>query len=267
MTVGKPYFDKDLRKKVLYDIGSGNYGVAVSTGPSYTSQRQEAFSVYSEVAKTDKNFMGVAGDIVFRNMDAPGSEQIAERLEKLLPAEIRPQKAGEEGEPTVPPEMLQKMQMIQEQAGAVIEGLTQKVQELESEISSRTIEAETRERIAMLQEETKRLIAAVNIGQKEAQTLLLSELQSIKHKLDLSDAEKEREHRAKQAEMDRKAAAAQAQQGAQEQPQGPSGQSAASMPGTAAPAAPALPPAASPNGAPLMPPATPAVSAEAPPME
>lgn len=215
--VNTQWRDPELKRVVNYDVENGDYGVAVSTGPSFTSQRQEAFVTYSEIAKTDRNFMGVAGDIVFRNMDAPGADQIADRLEKLLPEEIRPQKQGDDGQPGISPQVAAKVQMIQAEAGRVIEGLTQRVQELEQEIESRTVEVEGKKYTVQLQEETKRLIAAANLGQKEGLQLLLSELQAVKHRLDLQDAEAARQHQAKQAEANRTTQQAEAERQRQHQ--------------------------------------------------
>lgn len=66
-----------------YDFSNASdYGVRVITGPSFTTQRQQAADFYSKVASQWPEFMQIAGDLVFSYSDAPGAKQIAERLKK-----------------------------------------------------------------------------------------------------------------------------------------------------------------------------------------
>ena len=206
--VGEPWKDPETNETVHHQLDVGDYAVAVSTGPSYTSQRKEAFDTYWQIAKADKMFMSVAGDKVFRASDFPGSDEIADRYEKLLPEAIRPQKGGPA---QIPPAMMQKFAQIQQVAGDTIEQLTARVKQLESDIDAQTVQVESRERIAAMQEETKRLIAVGTLNQKEGLTLLESELSAIKHRLELQQAEEDRQHAARQAEADRQQTAQQAE--------------------------------------------------------
>ena len=240
VTIGKKWRDDVSGKIVHYDIESGNYGVSVETGPSYTSKREEAFASYWEMFKESPGLITALGPTIFRTCDLPGSDQIADILEKMMPPEIRPQPAG--GAPQIPPQVQQQLSAVQQRASAVIEGLTSRVAELEQELQGRMMEIESKERISTLSEETKRLIAAAQLGQKEGLTLLMTELQSIKHRLDFEDAERDREMQGQQAELDRKHQAA----------------LAAQQPPAAPPDQPTAPPdSAPPNGAPP-PPAAPA---------
>lgn len=98
------------------DITKGKYDVVLETGPSFTTQRQEALNAMMTLLQTSPEMMGVIGDLVAKNMDWPGAYEIYERLRKLPSIQQFIQdEDGEGGEPT--PEQLQQMAaMEQEQA-------------------------------------------------------------------------------------------------------------------------------------------------------
>ena len=74
--------------EVMHDLSVGKYTVTISDGPSYESQRSEASDKLMECAKVYPQFMQLAGDIVFRNMDFDGAQEIADRLRATIPPEI-----------------------------------------------------------------------------------------------------------------------------------------------------------------------------------
>lgn len=191
-----PYVDPDSGETIHHQLSVGTYGAAVSTGPNFLSQRDEAFDAYSKIAQADKNFMGVAGDILFANLNAPGSEEIAKRYhDAVIPPQLR--KTG--GQQSLPPEAQQKIQQMTEQAqqsGQLITALTDHVNKLTADIAAKDSEMASRERIAAMQERTKREIGLATIDQKDAMGLLLADLASVKHRLDLHDQGLQREHEA-----------------------------------------------------------------------
>lgn len=73
----------------IYNLNVGTYDVTVATGPSYTAKRQEAAESQIQLIQAKPELMPIIGDIVFGNMDAPGSDKIAERLKAMLPPEIK----------------------------------------------------------------------------------------------------------------------------------------------------------------------------------
>ncbi len=80
----------------LYDLSAGEYDVIVTTGPSFATQRQEAAANMIEMVRAVPQIFPVVGDLVFKNMDWPGADEMAARLRKA---------AGipEDGEPPPPP--------------------------------------------------------------------------------------------------------------------------------------------------------------------
>ena len=152
-----------------YNITVGKYDVTVSTGPSYTSKRQEAVTNQLSLIQAKPELMGLIGDIVFRNMDAPGSDKIADRLKAMLPPQIQQQEDSKDKKPVDP--KTQAMMAQVEQATAQIQeraqmlqqaeaGLQQKAQEVganQQEIEAERMKLESEKKVFMAEARTKML--------------------------------------------------------------------------------------------------------------
>lgn len=120
------------------DLTRGKYDVAITVGPSFSTQRQETLEVLMQLAQGNPQIWGVAGDIIAGMIDSPKSEQLAERLRTLLPPPIQQQIA--QGKP-VPPEV----QAVLAQAQIAMQQVQQQGQLLEQakgEIETEKAEAE-----------------------------------------------------------------------------------------------------------------------------
>ncbi len=107
---------------VMNDLSRGKYEVRVSVGPSFTTRRQEAAESMIDFVRAFPAAATVAGDIVAKNMDWPGSEELAERLQKLLPPGI----SGEQQQPDLQAMEMQAQQAAMQQKQAEI-GLAEDV--------------------------------------------------------------------------------------------------------------------------------------------
>jgi hypothetical protein len=114
----------------VYSLTSGKYDLTVTTGPSFTTKREEAAFQMTEFIRSFPESAPVIGDIVAKNLDWPGSEEIAERLKAINPALKQQQ---------IPPELQQMIQQGQE----AIKELTAKVQALEADKSIDEFNAQT----------------------------------------------------------------------------------------------------------------------------
>jgi hypothetical protein len=128
---GKPELltvnQRDATGRVLNDMTVGQYDVVMDTGPGYNSKRQEAVDSMLPLLAADPNLMNTAGDLVFRNMDWPGADVIADRLAALNPlAQI-----DEHSE--IPPVVQMKLKQADEQ----VKQLTQKMQMMEMAMKQR----------------------------------------------------------------------------------------------------------------------------------
>lgn len=71
------------------DLTIGKYDVRVTVGPNYSTLRQETANSMVEAARAYPPLWGVAGDLIIKNMDWPGADDIAERIKKTMPPQLR----------------------------------------------------------------------------------------------------------------------------------------------------------------------------------
>lgn len=74
--------------KVYNDLTVGDYDVTVDIGPSYATRRQEALEGMTQMLQ-GQPFAQYFLDIVARNSDYPGADELADRAKKLLPPELQ----------------------------------------------------------------------------------------------------------------------------------------------------------------------------------
>lgn len=114
------------------DLSVGKYDVTVTTGPSFSTLRQEAAETYGELVQKFPQIMAVAGDLIFKSMDAPYAEELAKRMQTLLPPQIQQQMA--EGK-DLPPEVVAAQAQVQ-QAMAMVQQQAQLVQQAAAEVQT-----------------------------------------------------------------------------------------------------------------------------------
>ncbi|MFK3738960.1 portal protein [Massilia sp. TN1-12] len=108
----------------VYDLTSGKYDVTCESGPSYTTQREEAAQQMMNFMQAYPAAAPVIGDLFAKNLDWPGAEEIAERLKAMLPPQIQGQN----------PQLMQAQQVIQQLQQAMGQ-LQQQLQEAERDKS------------------------------------------------------------------------------------------------------------------------------------
>jgi hypothetical protein len=107
------------------DMSSGRYDTTITVGPSFSTKRQEATEVYQPMLQSNPELMPIIGDLVFKSMDLPYADEIADRLKAIQPPQI--QQMQNEGQ-QMPPEIQAMMQQAQ-QAMAMVEEQAQQVQQ------------------------------------------------------------------------------------------------------------------------------------------
>lgn len=92
------------RHAKLNDMTSGKYGVVITTGPSYATQRMESSQALLQLMQSAPQQMANALDLVVRNLDFKDSEELEMRLRAPLLAQgiVKP-KPGEQPPPSPPP--------------------------------------------------------------------------------------------------------------------------------------------------------------------
>jgi hypothetical protein len=147
--------------KVINDLSKGRFDTAITVGPSYATRRMEAAEAYTQMAGVDEGLMLSSGDLVYKAMDLPYAQEIAERRQALLPPPI--QKMLTEGK-DLPPEVKAAMQQV-EQAQAQVQQHGQLVQAAQQELQTEVAAAKSEKAGAQL--------AGANLKAQEAQFAIL----------------------------------------------------------------------------------------------
>jgi hypothetical protein len=83
--INQPVPMPDEPEPRVYDLTTGRYDIIVKAGPSFTTMREEAATQMMELLRAFPQAAPVIGDIVARNLDWPGADEISERLKQLIP--------------------------------------------------------------------------------------------------------------------------------------------------------------------------------------
>jgi hypothetical protein len=73
----------------IYDLSLGKYDVSIESGPSFSTRREEAANQMIELIRAYPQAAPVLGDLLAKNLDWPGADEIAQRLAALLPPQAR----------------------------------------------------------------------------------------------------------------------------------------------------------------------------------
>ena len=144
----------------IFNPNVGKYAVEADIGPAYSTQRQEAWDAFVQIATGAPEFLQEFGDLMFLSADFPSADKIAERFRKKLMAE-KPY-LFDEAAPTPGMQALQQqMQELQGEnvtAQATIADLLQKLAEYKLKLTGKQ---EMRD-IDAYDAESKRLTAETN---------------------------------------------------------------------------------------------------------
>ena len=86
--INVPVMGANGKPMLINDLNQGAYDVRVKIGPSYATRRAEAADAMLQFIQAVPQAAGVAGDLVARNMDWPGADEIADRLKRMLPPQV-----------------------------------------------------------------------------------------------------------------------------------------------------------------------------------
>ena len=114
----------------VYDLSLGKYDVAIDTGPSFTTRREQVAQEMMEFVKQFPMAAQFMGDLVVKSLDWPNADAIAERIKAMIPMQAQ---GG------LPPEV----QKMIEQGKQQIQQLTQENQQLKSDQSVEQAKAQT----------------------------------------------------------------------------------------------------------------------------
>lgn len=175
-----------------YDLTKGSWDVRVTTGPSFTTQRQEAAAYYAEVIKSAPDLMPVIGDLVFKYQDAPGAQAISARLKKVVDPKLLDESERDKNQQD--PAILQLTQQLQQ----VVQEAEQQIGELQSQLENK--QSETAIKAGELQIKNKE----VEIKAGELQLKAMESQKPTGQMVDNSVAEREMQLKEYQAQQEAK---------------------------------------------------------------
>jgi hypothetical protein len=162
---------KVIGKAFRLDVGK--YDLVVTTGPSFTTKRQEAseFLTNAIQAAKDPAMATVLTYLALKSNDWAGAEEATEMVKKLLPPGLVPAD-GEEGQAEIPPEVKQMIDELKHGMGQMkgqLDTATQALAErdatlkdLQGQLKGRNVEA-----MAKMYEADKRAMAEIEKARAE----------------------------------------------------------------------------------------------------
>lgn len=137
----------------MHDLRVGKYDVTVSSGPNFTTMRQEAAQQMMELIRSFPDAAPIIGDLVAKNLDWPGADDIAERLKKMLPPNLQEDDdKGDDPRLAMAQQQMMQMQQALEAAKAEIAKLSEKQQADAAKVQIEAYKAET-ERLNVVQQQ------------------------------------------------------------------------------------------------------------------
>lgn len=97
--------------EVINDMSAGKFDFTITTGPSYSTLRQEGAEFYGQMMQANPAFAAAATDLVLKAQDYPLSDAMAERMKLMLPPQI--QQAISKDKP-MPPEVQAAMMQVEQ---------------------------------------------------------------------------------------------------------------------------------------------------------
>lgn len=152
----------------IYDLTAGKYDITCEAGPSFATRRQEAATQMTEFVRAFPAAAPIIGDLIAKNLDWPGADEIAGRLKAMLP----PQLQGKNPQAQMLQQQMQQMDGAAKQAIAQLQGELQQCQQalqraqsqVEAEKMSQTID-ELKVKIDAYKAITDRLQAGIELTQ------------------------------------------------------------------------------------------------------
>lgn len=203
-------FEEKGRKKKL-DLTVGTYSVMVTTGPSYTTRRQESAEAMLQLAQST-NLMEVAPDKFYKAQDWPGAEEIAKRYE-FTPVVQQLKQAEEQADgpdEKIPPQVEQAMAAAAQQIdglNAALQDASQQLQTAQADNAAKMADVQNKQADLQLKAQQMQLTAA---EQERADQLKMMEIELKGREVAIKEQQLQLEFARLQVEATRPAETAQA---------------------------------------------------------
>lgn len=172
--LGQPKSEEDISN--IYDFSVGKYDVVVEVGPGYTTKRQEAAQQMIEFSRVNPAASSLISDLIAKNLDWPGADEIAERFKAMLP----PQVTGEDPQVQA---LQQQLQQVQQQAQQAMQQLQQQLEQVSQD---KQIDVE-KVKIDAYNAETNRLkTVSTSMTPEQIQMMVIQTIQNLMQTPDIT---------------------------------------------------------------------------------
>lgn len=118
----------------VFNLNAGRFDVDVSTGPSYSTKRQEDAAAQIEIAQANPTVWNTHGDLIVKSQDWHGAEEWAERTKALMPPELKAAIAqAESGDDEEGPSP--EVRAIMEQAQQAVQQRDEALQQMQAQMA------------------------------------------------------------------------------------------------------------------------------------
>lgn len=135
----------------IYNLSIGKYGVLAVTGSSYATRRQEALDGMVQIAQANPDLWKVIGDLIVKNMDWPGAQEISARLKKTIDPKLLDN--DENPELQQAQQQIKQLTQLLDQAHGMLQNASSSMEA--KELSLKQVEVQ----IKMYEAQTKRIAA------------------------------------------------------------------------------------------------------------
>jgi hypothetical protein len=193
-----------------FDITAGRYDITITTGPNFASRRQEAVTSMLELldkAKDPRMAQAIA-DILVRNMDWPGAQEIAARLHRMVPVDLLGPDEQQDRPPELPPEVKEQMEEMQEELKVLRAGTEAKMAKIKADHEAAMAKTQSQAQIQQLQAQNQVRIAELRQQSQEAMTAMTARFEQMmeglrqQHEASMQDAEQLHESRLQEDEQE-----------------------------------------------------------------
>ena len=199
-TLNQTIIDQQTGQPItLNDLSIGSYDVVCSSGASFQNRQQESNAALLEMAQIDPSLIQMSGDVMLKNVDAPGMDTLAARKrQQLLAGGMIPADQQTDEEQQI---MAQQAQSAGQQPDAMMVAAQAEMQKAQAQNNKNSIEAEKAKLDMMIREQQNQM-------KMQEQQLQLQQaqfkLQQDQERLQLETMAKEAEFNLRAQELERK---------------------------------------------------------------
>ena len=139
----------------IFNPNIGKYAVVADIGPSFATKRQDAFNAFSQIMQNNQEAMKIGGDLMWKNADFPGADDLAARWRRTVP----PNLLSDDGPPPEVQQLQQQLQLVQHHGSTLASQADQEIAALKAQLATAASKLE----LEQYKAETARMAAVGSI--------------------------------------------------------------------------------------------------------